>query len=210
MLDVPVYNTEGKKVDTLQVDEALFGGEVNAPLLKQAIVAYQARRRQGTVKTRGRGEVVGSTRKLYRQKGTGYARRGQIRTNVMRGGGVAFGKRPHKYNVKMPQKMKRAALKSAILAKLLGEDCFVLEAAPSMDAPRTKTMASLIEAIGINRTCTLAMGQRDHNVYLSSRNIKDLTVRTAAELNAYDVAMRQKLILTRDAFDQLSGQETEA
>ncbi len=210
MLDVPVYNTDGKELETLQVDEAALGGTVNAPLLKQAIVAYQARRRQGTVQTRGRSRVEGSTRKLYRQKGTGYARRGQIRTNIMRGGGVTFGKTPHKPRVKLPAKMKRAALHSALLAKMLGQDCMILDAAPSLDAPRTRTLADLLKALNVNRSVLLALSQRDANLYLSSRNIRDLTVRTAAELNAYEVATRQKLILTRESLDQLLGKEVTA
>ncbi len=105
MLEVPVYNTDGKKIDTLKVDEKAFGSEVNVMLLKQAVVTYHANSRQGTAATKGRSEVAGSTRKLFKQKGTGNARRGNIRTNVMRGGGVAFAKLERNLRRDMPRKM---------------------------------------------------------------------------------------------------------
>jgi large subunit ribosomal protein L4 len=209
MLEVPVYNTSGEKIDTLQVDPASLGDQVNTSLLKQAIVTYHANKRQGTVVTRSRGLVEGSTRKLYRQKGTGNARRGQIRTNVMRGGGVAFGKTNRDFRKRMPKRMRKAALHSALLAKILGESLLVLDEL-QMDAPRTKTLAEMLANLGINRSCLLALAQRDRNVYLSSRNIQDLTVRTAEELNAFDVATRQKLIVTRQAMEQLLAQEVTA
>jgi large subunit ribosomal protein L4 len=159
--------------------------------------------------TRGRSQVEGSTRKLYRQKGTGNARRGAIRTNVMRGGGVAFGKMPREYRKKMPRKMRKAALQSALLAKLQGGDLLVLDEL-SMDAPRTKTLAETLKNLQVNRTCLLALAERDANVYLSSRNLQDLTVRIAEELNAFDVATRQKMIVTRQAMDRLLAQEASA
>lgn len=209
MLEVPVYNTSGEKIDTLQVDPAQLGDQVNASLLKQAIVTYHANKRQGTVVTRSRGLVEGSTRKLYRQKGTGNARRGQIRTNVMRGGGVAFGKTNRDFRKRMPKRMRKAALRSALLAKILGESLLVLDEL-QMDAPRTKSLVEMLRNLGIDRSCLLALAQRDHNVYLSSRNLQDLTVRTAEELNAFDVATRQKLIVTRQAMEQLLAQEVTA
>ncbi len=202
MLEVPVYNTSGKKVETLKVDEALFGGEVNVALLKQAVVAYLANKRQGSAANKSRGMVSGSTRKLFRQKGTGNARRGSRRANVLRGGGVAFAKTPHSFSKKLPKKMRRAALDSALLAKMLGENLMVLEGL-SVSEPKTKQMTELLTNLKINRTCLLALAERDSNVYLSSRNIQDLTIRTADELNAHDVAVRQKMVVTTDAMKQL-------
>jgi len=206
MLEVPVYNTSGEKIDTLQVDEQVFGGSVNVSLLKQAIVAYHANKRVGTAATRGRGDVEGSTRKLYRQKGTGNARRGSIRTNIMRGGGVAFAKTARDFRKKLPRRMRRVALDSAILAKMLGRDLMVLDGL-NMQAPRTAEMAGVLRKLKIDRSCLLALGQRDRNVYLSCRNIPDLTVRIAEELNAFDVATRRKMIVTTDAMKALMGQE---
>ena len=198
MLEVPVYNTNGEKIDSLQVDEARFGGVVNAPLVKQAIVAYHANRRQGAAATKSRGQVAGSTKKMFRQKGTGYARRGSRRTNILRGGGMAFGKKPRSYRKKLPRNMRKAALASAILAKMLGEDLLVIDGL-RMDAPKTADLARLLRALEINRSCLLALHDRDPNVYLSSRNLPDLTVRTTAELNAFDVAMRRKMLVTSEA-----------
>jgi large subunit ribosomal protein L4 len=206
MLEVPVYNTRGEKIDALKVDEQVFGGTVNVALLKQAVVAYHANRRQGTVQTRSRGMVEGSTRKLYAQKHTGNARRGNIRTNIMRGGGVAFGKKLRDFRKGLPKKMRRAALDSAILAKIIGKDLMVVEGL-AMDSPRTKTMVGVLRNLKINRSCLLAMASSDRNIYLSSRNIADLKVMPAAELNAFDVATRQKMLVTTDAMKALLARE---
>ena len=209
MQEVPVYNPEGERIETLKIDEVIFGGQVNAPLLKQAVVTYHANSRQGSAATRGRSMVKGSTRKMFRQKGTGNARRGPRRTHVVKGGGVAFGKRPRSFRKKLPRNMRRAAMDSAILAKILGKDLMVVDGL-KVDAPRTRTMASLMINLKINRSCLLALADRDHNVYLSSRNIQDLTVRTAEELNAFDVATRRKMLVTREALAALMGQEVSA
>lgn len=202
MVEVPVYNTEGKQIETLKVDEQTFGGEVNVALLKQAVVAYHTNQHQGSAATRGRGQVAGSDRKLYRQKGTGYARRGNIRTNIMRGGGVAFAKQPYRVRLSMNRKMRRKALDSAILAKLLGQSLLVVDGL-KLETPKTKTVAGVLDKLSIDRSCLLALAQRDDVLYRSARNIPDVTVRTVAELNAFDVATRQKMLLTRDAMETL-------
>ena len=206
MLEVPVYNTEGKQIEMLSVSDDAFGTRVNTALLKQAVVAYHANKRQGTAATKSRGMVEGSTRKLFRQKGTGNARRGSIRTNVLRGGGVAFAKLRRDFRKKLPKKMRLAARKTAILAKILGNDLAVVDGLVC-EAPKTSQMAELLSNLNINRSCLLALHQRDTNIYLSSRNLQDLTVRTAEELNAFDVATRQKMLITREAMEMLMGQE---
>jgi large subunit ribosomal protein L4 len=209
MLEVPVYNTDGKQIETLQVDEAAFGGEVNAQLLKQAVVAYHANRRQGSAKTKARGEKAFTTKKMYRQKGTGNARHGDRGAGILTGGGHIFAKRPHSFRKKMPRKMRKAALNSAILAKILGQDFMVVDGL-SIEQPKTKTMATLLKNLKIDRSCLLAIPERDANLYLSSRNLPDLTVCTAEELNAFDVATRMRMIVTREAMGQLCGQEVNA
>jgi large subunit ribosomal protein L4 len=206
MLEVQVYNTEGEKVDTLEVDEGLFGSTVNAALLKQAIVAYHANKRQGTAAGKSRSMVRGSTKKLFRQKGTGNARRGSSRTNLLRGGGAAFAKRPRSFRQRLPRKMRKAALNSAILAKMIGQDLMVLQGL-QIDAPKTAEMARIISNLNIDRSCLLALAGRDRNVVLSSRNIPDLTVRITDELNAFDVASRRKMVVTTDAMQVLMGSE---
>ena len=209
MVEVPVYNTSGQKVDTWKVDETLLGGRVNVPLLKQAIVTYHANRRQGTVRTKSRADVEGSTRKLYKQKGTGNARRGNIRTNVMRGGGMAFAKRPRDFRKGFPKKMRRAALDSALLAKILGGDLLIVQGLAA-EAPKTKMMALLLKNLQIDRSCLLTLADQDRNLYLSARNHPDLTVMIARDLNAFDVATRQKLLVTAEAMKRILDREASA
>ena len=209
MVEVPIYDTNGQKVDTWKVEEGLLGGKVNVALLKQAIVNYHANLRQGTVRTKSRADVEGSTRKLYKQKGTGNARRGNIRTNVMRGGGMAFAKRPRDFRTGFPRAMRRAALNSALLAKILGGDLMVVQGL-SAGTPKTKPMALLMKKLQINRSCLLALAQADRNLYLSARNLPDLTVRVAADLNAFDVATRQKMLVTSEAMKLILDREASA
>ena len=204
MFEVPVYNIDGQKIDTVKIDESVFGSTVNVDLLKQAIVAYQGSRRQGTASGRGRGEVSGSTRKLFRQKGTGYARRGNIRTHVLRGGGMAFAKKPRDFGKALPRKMRRAALRSAILAKILGEDLLVV-AGLKADQPKTSAIADVLKKLGIQRSCVLTLAERDRNLYLSGRNIPGVIVRIVEELNALDVAVAQKMLVTAEAMEMLAG-----
>ena len=202
MLEVPIYNMAGEKVGTLPVDEADFGRKVNVALVKQAVVAYHANKRQGTAATKARSDVEGSTRKLFAQKHTGNARRGPIRTNIMRGGGVGHRKVPHSYRQDLPRKMRRRALESAILAKILGQDLLVVEGL-KIDQPKTKVMAGMLAKLDIRRSCLLALEGRSETIWKSARNIPDLAVCLAAELNAFSVATRQKLLVTREAWDLL-------
>jgi large subunit ribosomal protein L4 len=206
MLEVPVYNTDGKKIEDLQVDEAIFGGRVNVDLVKQAVVAYHANLRQGTAKTKSRAEITGTTKKMFRQKGTGNARRGNRKAPILRSGGHTFAKRPRDFSKRLPQKMRKAALASAILAKMVGKDLCVVEGLTA-DEPKTSRMTGLMKNLEINRSCLLTLAERDRNLYLSSRNIPDLAVRITEELNAYDVATRQKMVVTAEAMKVLCGQE---
>jgi large subunit ribosomal protein L4 len=206
MLDVPVYNPDGEQIDTLEVDEKALGGTVNVDLLKQAVVMYHANRRQGSAATRSRSRVAGTGAKAFRQKGTGRARRGDLKTNLLRGGGMAFRKEPHGFRKRMPQKMRRRALQSALLAKVLGRDLLVIDGL-AMDEPKTRRMADVLRNLKIDRSCLLALAERDRSLYLAGRNLPDLTVRTAGELNAFDVATRQKMLVTREAMAALVGPE---
>ena len=202
MFEVPVYNTTGQKVGTVPVGEDRFGKFVNVALLKQAVVAYHANKRQGTAATKSRGMVAGSTRKLYAQKHTGNARRGPLRTNIMKGGGVAFAKIPHSYRLGLPRSMRRRALDSAILAKIMGQDLLVVEGLKASE-PKTKYVAGVLEALKIDRSCLLTLAGRDEVLWKSARNIPLLAVCVAAELNAFAVATRRKLLVTREAMELL-------
>src|SRR6266404_6170908 len=142
MIEVPVFNQLGEKIESFQVDEAKLGGEVRTHLLKQALVMYHANQRQGTVRTLARGEVAGSTRKMFRQKGTGNARTGGIRNPIKKGGGHAKQKRPKDWRQALPKKARRAATHSAILSKLQSNDVRVLDQL-KFDAVKTKVVAQM-------------------------------------------------------------------
>jgi large subunit ribosomal protein L4 len=205
MIRLAVYNRDGKEVESLKVDESALGGEVNFALLKQAIVMYHANRRVGTAATKGRSMVEGSTRKLFRQKGTGNARVGNIRTGKRVGGGVTFAKLPRDFSKRMPQKQRRLAAKSAVLEKLLNDDVVVVDEL-NMEKPRTKEFASILGNLKINRSCLVMIDDADNNIYRSARNIPKVAVMPVAQLNAGDVCNHSKLLFTKQAFLSVVGQ----
>ncbi len=199
MLNVPVYNESGEQIGQEQIDEALLGGELNAALLKQAVVMYHANRRQGTVAQKSRGEVEGSTRKLFRQKGTGRARMGTVRTPVRRGGGNAFPRKPRDFRQAMPKKMRRQARNQAILAKLQSSQAKIVDGL-SFDEPKTKRFAAMLAAIGADRGCVFATQGIDGTLYKSGRNVPKTEIMNVADLNAFDILSRRSLVFTREAF----------
>jgi large subunit ribosomal protein L4 len=203
MIEVPIFNQTGQKVETLQVDEEKFGGgEVNRALLKQALVMYHANQRQGTARTQARGEVAGSTRKMFRQKGTGNARTGGIRNPIKKGGGHAKQKRPKDWRLAMPKKARRLATRHAILSKIQSNDIRVLDAI-KLDQPKTKLVAQMYKALGIDRSCLLALKDRDESIERSARNIDRTTLTTVKQLNAWDVLRNRTLLMTKDGLNDL-------
>src|SRR5437763_8901478 len=194
MIEVPIFNQSGSQVESLQVDEAKLGGEVNKALLKQALVMYHANQRQGTVRTLARGEVAGSTRKIYRQKGTGNARQGTIRQPVRRGGGHAKQKRPKDWRQAMPKKARRLARNSAILLKIQDKEIRVLDDI-KLEQPKTKLMAQVFKALGIDRSCLFALAGPDDNVVRSARNIDRMKLTTVKQLNAWDIMNSRTLLM---------------
>jgi large subunit ribosomal protein L4 len=199
MITIPVHNREGKQIDSLKVDEAVFGGRVRHALLKQAIVMYNANKRVGTAATKNRGLVEGSTRKLYKQKGTGNARAGTIRTNIRRGGGVAFAKAWRDFGKDMPKKQRQLATDSAILAKLKVGNVVVVDEL-KFEKPKTKDFVKVLGNLNIERTCIVAIDQPDENLYMSARNVQGVAVMKAIDLNAGEICNRQKMLFTKDAF----------
>lgn len=199
MIDLSVYNRDGQEVDKLKVDETLLGGAVRYPLLKQAIVMYHANKRVGTAATKSRGMVAGSTKKLFRQKGTGNARVGNIRTGKRVGGGVTFAKVARDFSKRMPKKQRRLARDSAILAKLLKNDIVVVDEL-KFDKPCTKDFVGVLGNLKVERSCLVTIGDYDDNLYKSVRNIPRVLVMPLAELNAGDICNYQKLLFTREAF----------
>ncbi|MBU0637497.1 MAG: 50S ribosomal protein L4 [Planctomycetes bacterium] len=200
MLNVPVYNESGEQIGSEQIEEAQLGGQVNAALLKQALVMYQANRRQGHAVQKTRGEVAGSTIKLYRQKGTGRARAGNARTPVRRGGGLAFAKKVREFRQSMPKRMRRLARNQAVLAKIQSQDALIVDQL-SFEAPKTSRFAAMLQAVHGDRGCLVATKGGDPMLYKSGRNIPRTDVLDVAELNAYGVLARRKLIFTREAFE---------
>jgi large subunit ribosomal protein L4 len=202
MIEVPVFNQTGQQVETYKVDPAKLGGEVRKELLKQALVMYHANQRQGTVQTKARGEVAGSTRKIYRQKGTGNARMGSIRQPVRRGGGHAKQKRPKDWRQAMPKKARRLATKSAILAKIQAGDLKLLSDI-QLEGIKTKPVAQMFKALGIDRTVLLAVDGKNDTLEKSARNIDRTTLTTVAQLNAWDILRARTLLMTKGGFEKV-------
>ena len=202
MIEVPVLNIEGQEVGKFSVDEALLGTVVRPALLKQAVVRHHANQRQGTVATKDRGEVEGSTKKLYAQKHTGNARRGNIRTNVMKGGGVTFGKRPRDFRQDMPLKQRRLARNNAILSKILSGNLRLMEAL-AFATPKTKEVVRVLKALDADRSVLIATQGIDRNVWLGGRNIPKAVIKPAAEINAYDVLSTRTMVITKAAFEDV-------
>lgn len=208
MLSVPVFSETGSQLGAEQIDAALLGGKVNAALLKQAAVMYHANQRQGTVAQKRRGEVEGSTRKIYKQKGTGRARMGSVRQPVRRGGGRAFPRKPREFRHEMPKKMRRLARNQAVLAKIQSNDAAIVDHV-RFDEPKTKRFASLLKALQADRGCVFAIDAAEPALVKSGRNIPRARVMKVAELNAHDVLTHKRLVFTREAFsafrDQAAG-----
>ena len=204
MIEVPVYNQSGKKIDTVSVDEAKLGGEVRKSLLKQALVMYHANQRQGSVRTLARGEVAGSTRKMFRQKGTGNARTGGIRNPIKKGGGHAKQKRPKDWRLAMPKKARRLATRHAILSKIQTNDIRVLDGI-KLDQPKTKLVVEMYKKLGIDRTCLFALTDRNESVERSARNIDRTTLTTVKQLNVWDILRNRTLLMTKDGLEQLTA-----
>ena len=171
-------------------------------LLKQALVMYHANQRQGTVRTQARGEVAGSTRKMFRQKGTGNARTGGIRNPIKKGGGHAKQKRPKDWRQAMPKKARQLATKSAILSKIQSSDVRVVDNI-ALDQPKTKLVAQMYKALGIDRSCLFALQGRDENIERSARNIERTTLTTVSQLNAWDILRNRTLLMTKAGLEQL-------
>jgi len=199
MISLSVYNKQGQEVETLQVDEQILGGRVRHQLLKQAIVMYHANKRVGTAATKSRSMVSGSTKKLFRQKGTGNARVGNKRTGKRRGGGVTFAKVARDFSKDMPKKQRRLARDSAVLAKLVNDSVVVVDEL-GMDQPRTKEFTSVLDNLKIERSCVVTLDNFDENVYKSARNIPRIMVMPLSQLNAGDICNHSKLLFTKDAF----------
>ena len=205
MASLTVYDRQGKEVGKYDIEPTDLAPQVNKQLLHDVVVMYQANQRQGTVRTKTRGEVSGSTKKMYRQKGTGNARAGSRRSGVRRGGGHIFAIRPRDYSYRLPRKAVKLATRMAIASKLLDNELVVIDDF-GLTQPATREMAGILRALKLDATTTLvATADRDMNVYKSARNIQGVTVLPVADLNALSILKPRRMLVTRAALDAIKA-----
>ncbi|MBX3441870.1 MAG: 50S ribosomal protein L4 [Planctomyces sp.] len=203
MISVPVVDVTGKQVGTYEFDPAEFAKQINKQLLHDVVVMYQANARVGTAKTKTRGEVSGSSKKIYRQKGTGNARAGTKRSPTRRGGGHTFAKRPRDWSYRLPKKAVRAATRMAVLSKFQDGEAVVVDSL-AVDSIKTKAVVGVLKALGLSAdSCLLAIKDYDNTLWKSARNIEKLRVSPCRDLNAYDVLRQRRFLVTREALDAL-------
>jgi large subunit ribosomal protein L4 len=202
MPKVALYNQGGSQVGEVELKDSVFGIEPNEHVLFEAIIMQRASLRQGTHKVKNRSEVSGGGRKPWRQKGTGRARQGSIRSPQWRGGGTVFGPVPRSYSYKLPKKVRRLAIKSALSSKVLGENIVVLESL-SFDAPKTKEFAAVLKNLSVGKKALVVTDGSNPNVALSARNIPGITVVEANGINVLDVVSHDKLIVTKAAVEKI-------
>ena len=197
MANVTVFNMEGNEVGTMELNDAVFGVEINEHLVHLAVVRQLANKRQGTQKAKTRSEVSGGGRKPWRQKGTGHARQGSIRAPQWTGGGVVFAPVPRDYEVKMNKKERRAALKSALTSKVQDNKLVVVDSLTLAEA-KTKEMQKVLTNLKAEKALIVTAGD-DQNVVLSARNIADVQTATVNTINVYDVMKYNTIVVTKDA-----------
>lgn len=202
MPKVAVYNISGAQVGEVELSESVFGIEPNTHVLHEAVVMQQASLRQGTHKVKTRAEVRGGGRKPWKQKGTGRARQGSIRSPQWKGGGIVFGPTPRSYGYKLPKKVRRLAIKSALSSKVLDNDIIVLDQL-ALAQPKTKEFAAILKNLNVERKALVVTSAFDENVALSTRNIPGVKFLSAEGLNVLDVLVYDKLIITKEAVSKV-------
>ena len=208
-MQAPVYNITGEVIDNIEISDYVFGEPFNEALVHQAVVRQRANARQGTASTKTRSEVAGSTRKLFRQKGTGWARAGSAMSPIRRGGGVAFGPKPRDYHKDMPKKMRRLALRCALSAKVKGEEFTIVEPL-KFDEPKTKEMDRILAALKIDSTALIVTSEAKTDVVKSARNIPGVKTIPADLLNVVDILSYKMILIEVDAVkkaEQIWGQK---
>ncbi len=201
MASLPIYDREGNEVGKYKIDPADIAPTINKQLLHDVVVMYQANQRQGTVRTKSRSDVSGSTHKLYRQKGTGNARAGSRHSGIRRGGGHIFAKRLRDFSYRLPRKAVQIATRMAIASKIR-DDQVVLVDELAFDEPKTRDMAAILKALACDGTTVLVTTDaHDTNVYKSARNIMGVNVSPVSDLNALSVLQPRKLLMTKAAID---------
>jgi large subunit ribosomal protein L4 len=202
MTKVSVLSQTGASVGEIELNEAIFGIEPNEAVLFDAVVAQRASLRQGNHKVKNRSEVACGGRKPWRQKGTGRARQGSIRSPQWRGGGIVFGPTPRSYSYKLPKKVRRLALKSALSAKVVEQNFLVLDAL-TLAAPKTKEFTKILKDLSLEKKSLFVTADLDENVALSARNIPGVTVLTANGINVLDLLGHEKVVFTKSAVEKV-------
>jgi large subunit ribosomal protein L4 len=197
-VEVPVYNASGQVVKNIEISDRVFAAPFNEAVVHQAVVRQQANARQGTASTKTRGEVAGSSRKLFRQKHTGLARAGNKKSPLRKGGGITFGPRPRSYQQDMPKKMRQLALRCALSAKTRDEELKVLEEL-KFDQPRTREMAAILTALGIDSTALIVTDKPEANLIKSARNLAGIKTTPASILSVVDILSSKMLLMTEPA-----------
>lgn len=201
MVSLAVYDRTGQQIDSYELDPAELAPRISKQLLHDVVVMYQANRRQGSAKTKGRSEVSGTTRKLYRQKGTGNARAGSRRSGIRRGGGRTFAKRPRDWYYRLPKKALRLATRMAMASRIADQQVTLIDEL-SFAEPKTREMASILKALKIDGGRLLvAVADYDVNVYKSIRNLAEVSVMPVGQLNALEVLRPRRLLMTKAALD---------
>lgn len=203
-MQVPVYNTARQVIDQIELDETVFGMPPNEAVVHQALVRQRANSRAGTADTKSRSEVSGSSRKLFRQKHTGFARAGTRRSPLRRGGGVAFGPHPRSYRQAMPKKMRRLALRCILSAKVAEGELVVIDSF-GLEQPKTKQMVHVLKTLGVDSSALLVTAEPDMNVVKSARNIDRIKTLPANLLNVVDLLSHKMLLITVDAVHRAEG-----
>ena len=197
MANVSVYNMEGKEVGTLELNDAVFGVEVNEHLVHLAVVAQLANKRQGTQKAKTRSEVSGGGRKPWRQKGTGHARQGSTRSTQWKGGGVVFAPTPRDYTIRLNKKEKRAALKSALTSRVQ-DNKFIVVDELKFDEIKTKKFQGVMDSLKVNKALVV-LADNDRNTVLSARNVADVKTAQVDSINVYDILKYNTVVATKAA-----------
>lgn len=211
-MTIEVFDLEGKVVGKIPLPEEIFGAKINKVLIAQAVRVYRANQRLGTVSTKTRGEVEGSTRKIYRQKGTGRARHGSIRAPIFVHGGIVFGPKPRDYSLYLPQKMKRTALFSSLSDKFNNGKVKILQGIEKIE-PKTKKFISAIDKLGLNnknKKILLITSSEIENLKRAARNIEGVSITSANRLNTYDILNHQHILFMKEAIEQLRKTFVEA
>lgn len=209
-MQAPVYGLTGEVVDNIEISDRVFGVPFNEGVVHQAMVRQRANARQGTASTKTRGDVSGSSRKLFRQKGTGNARAGSVKSPLRRGGGITFGPKPRSYRQAMPKKMRRLALRCVLSAKARDGELTILEAL-SLDEPKTREMVRILEALKVDSTALIVTSEPKTNVIKSARNIPGIKTRPASVLNVLDIISNKALVMEVGAVrkaEELWGEES--